>query len=128
MCSTLPTICCVARSAGIADGANVWRIDSGNLLSYRYMDWQRSLLMPIQEMFGQVGIGRYWECEPAPIEVGMAAQSKPQQRQDGARAGSPDADSGHAVRCKPDTESWVSRHSRSAQMSLNRAQSIPARV
>ena len=30
----------------------------------RQMDWQRSAVLPLQEMFGQVGIGRFWEANP----------------------------------------------------------------
>jgi hypothetical protein len=30
----------------------------------RNMDWQRNQVLPLQEMFGQVGIGRFWERKP----------------------------------------------------------------
>ena len=30
----------------------------------RQMDWQRTYVLPLQEMFGQVGIGRFWEPNP----------------------------------------------------------------
>ena len=96
------------------------------------MDWQRTVLLPMQEMFGQVGIGRYWESEPAPIEAGMALQhgspsmsrgSSPMGATAGVTAGATVARS-----CKASTGSWVSRHSRSSQLHLDRARSIPAHV
>jgi len=30
----------------------------------RHMDWQRETLLPLQEMFGQVGMGRFWDATP----------------------------------------------------------------
>lgn len=95
--------------------------------SHRYMDWQRSVLLPMQEMFGQIGIGRYWESEPAPIEAGMLSQHNSPQREGGARRVSPDHASCHSMQdrsCKASTTSWVT----SSQLSMDRAHSIPAHV
>ena len=82
------------------------------------------MLLPMQEMFGQVGIGRYWESEPAPIEAGMASQhSSPSESRGSSPVGATVARS-----CKASTGSWVSRHSRSSHLDLDRARSIPAHV
>jgi hypothetical protein len=34
-------------------------------LRCRHLDWQRTSVLPLQEMFGQVGIGRFWDPKPA---------------------------------------------------------------
>ena len=86
------------------------------------------MLMPMQEMFGQIGIGRYWESEPMPIEAGMMSQHSSPVRQANHSCASMDTASWHSAQsscCKASTDSWVSRQSR---LSLNRAHSIPAHV
>lgn len=97
----------------------------------RFMEWQRSVLMPMQEMFGQIGIGRYWESEPVPIEAGMTSQHSSPVRQAHPSRASMDTASWHngqSRSCKASTHSWVSRHSQGSRLSLNRARSIPAHV
>ncbi len=114
----------------------------------RYMEWQKTCLLPMQEMFGQIGIGRYWESEPAPIEAGMLGQHTSPLRQlsrrgsisqdnspvrvGGSRGASFDSGSWHSMQgrsCKDSTASWVSRHGASSnQLSIDRACSIPAHV
>ena len=91
------------------------------------MDWQRSVLLPMQEMFGQIGIGRYWESEPALIEAGMLSRHTSPQRGGRARRVSPDHASCHSTQdrsCKASTTSWVT----SSQPGMARARSIPAHV
>ena len=95
--------------------------------THRYLDWQRSVLLPMQEMFGQIGIGRYWESEPAPIEAGMVSQHNSPQREGMTRRVSPDQASWHSSQdrsCKASITSWVTH----SQLSMNRAHSIPAHV
>ena len=95
------------------------------------MEWQKKELLPMQEMFGQIGIGRYWESEPAPIEAGMVPQHTSPLRQRGPRSTNSQLASWHAAQgagCKVSTASWVSRHSVSSQPFMDRAQSIPAHV
>ena len=31
----------------------------------RHLEWIRSMVLPLQEMFGQVGIRRFWDDTPA---------------------------------------------------------------
>ncbi|CAL8470796.1 g10338 [Coccomyxa elongata] len=31
---------------------------------HRHMDWQRASMLPLQEMFGQVGMGKFWDPTP----------------------------------------------------------------
>ena len=86
------------------------------------------MLLPMQEMFGQVGIGRYWESEPAPIEAGMASQHSSPSESRGSSPMSAMAGATVARSCKASTGSWVSRHSRGSHLDLDRARSIPAHV
>ena len=91
------------------------------------MEWQKTVLMPVQEMFGQIGIGRYWESEPAPIDAGMTSSYSSPTPQGGSVGGSPDTSSRHIAQsrnCKTSTGSWVSRHSRGSQLSMERTHSM----
>jgi len=102
-------------------------VDSGSQCSCRYMNWQKTVLMPMQEMFGQIGSGRYWESEPAPIDAGMSSRHSSPTCQGRSGGGSPDIASRHSVQsrnCKASTDSWVSRHSRGSQLSMDRTHSM----